>query len=1234
MLFMKSKVKSLIRKILSKIGLLTVFRIIKYKNYSNILHLKNAFVVGINQLNIQDNHLVSTGDDPQLYIYFRKKVNRLSINFAINHSNDNVELYYPNGVYNDFSHICYYTLGNCDGTEYQKDVYFDHQIKLIRLDLTKSSGKISIDDFEMNIIKTTKGQCYDEYSYILNNIDADSTNEKYVVVTHSMNETGAPILAYNISKEIKKKGNDVVVISLADGYLEREYALLNIPVINLHQSPISKQLNNVSKFEGIVKKLQKCGYNKVITNTIISGVTVPIFKKHNYKILSLIHEMKNSIEQFDMKQGGRNINFYSDMIVFPNIIVENEFHQLFDKSGNNYVICPQGLYKIREAIKKDKNSICSKYNIPVNSKIIFGSGTADFRKGIDLFLNAAMSLIEKEENFEYHFIWAGKISDKDLENWYKCQFDRIGISDRFHNLEFVKNKDEYQNLVECSDAFWLTSREDPFPSVMIEALEYGIPVFAFKGCGGADTLLADGRGALIDNFNLNELAIETHQLLKNEKDVEKMISSAQQYIHDNLDFNAYVDKLMHMFYELTDDMNKDFNYADVSVVVPNYNYEEYLPIRLYSIIHQSLKPKEIILLDDVSTDYSIQVSEPILKEAKAKYGIDYKIIKNDENNGCFRQWIKGLHEAKCRYVWIAEADDYAKVNFLETLIPKFDDEEVVLSYAKSCVINQDSDVVDYDYNTYTADLSKDQWQHDFIEDGNVIVSKYLAIKNVIPNVSSVVIRKSATSEIDSLLSNYAVIGDWLAYVYISTKGKIAYSNLELNGHRRHGKSIIAKQEKQKRFLLELINIKKYILSNVVLSNDVEINNVLLSMIDNGFDYKMINSDETLKKEFTDLLNICSHRLQKSNILIILPDFQTGGGQTVGIRLANSFTKYYNVYVVNAREKLANDFIKKMINPNVKVLEYNDDIDKLRSYNELLKFKSVISLIWWSDKLSYYAFGNMPVKRIISMHGCYENLLSNPDIDSFFLPNVEQMLKSTDYIVYTAEKNKQILEKYGLENNANVSKIDNGFVLGDYPKKSRSELGISNDEFVFGLVARGIPEKGYLQAIEALDIINKNIEKKAHLVLVGSGPYIDELKIKYSNQYIHFIDTFSQPLEWMGWEELFDVGLLPSYFKSESLPTVIVEYLFMGKPVISTNIAEIKSMLINDSAQAGLVIDLKDGTPDLEQLSTAMKQIMNDKELYAKLKSDTAILAERFNIDKCIDAYRKLIESDDVGDKNE
>ena len=1212
--------KNAIRKIiiLTRIGL--VKRYFKYKKYNKFFKINGGFIADVHDLEIRDGKVVTTGKNPFISIKLYKSTKRIGIDYNITTANhDGLYLYYipieERGQ--GFNVMWRKKYGNADGNSTHKNMYFYDSIRNIRIDLGESTD-ISIEQLEFKSYSFDKDSNYDA---ILSSIPKSNNDKKIVIVTHAMNETGAPILAYNIAKSFKEKKYDVAVVSLGNGFLEEKFDELMVPVINLNQDGINDKIVDKSELENAVKALSERGYNKVITNTIISGLTVPMFNKYNFRIISLIHEMKLSIVKYKMENGGRYINMYSDYIVFPDKTVQDEFFTVFDKNENKAVINTQGLYKEKEEIVLDRSELERKYNVPKDSKIVVGSGTGDLRKGIDLFLNAAQQLISIEGKNEYHFIWAGKIIDPNVENWFECQFDRFGIKDRIHIIDFIKDKKEYQNLISCSDAFWLTSREDPYPSVMIESLEYGTPVLAFSKCGGANTLLADNRGTLIDNFDTKKLAEETVSLVNDEARVKTQLSNAQDFIKKNLVFSNYISELEKLLIEKTAD-----KYADLSVVVPNYNYEEYLPIRLNSIINQTIKPKEIILLDDVSKDNSVEVSKAILEKAKKEHNIDYKIVVNEQNNGCFRQWLKGIDLAKHEFVWIAEADDYAQPDFVESLMPAFKDKDVSISYCQSKVINEHCNVLDYRYTSYTDDLDLDKWNHDFVDDGKTQVANYFSKKNIIPNVSSTIIRKSATKGMSDELSKYSVIGDWLAYIYILNNGKVAYTSRTLNGHRRHSNSIIARKEKTPEFIKEILMIKNFILNNIKMNNK-QINDMLLSIEDYDYYSTIISKNEELKKVYDEFVVNIKSKQTNDNILIIIPDLSVGGGQSVAIRLANSFADRYNVFLVNAREYLKTSIMEEMISDEVTLLPTNTP-SALKGYNDLLRFKSVISFIWWSDKLAYQAFGDTDTRLIISMHGCYEMLLHNPDVDEFFNREYRNIINRADNIVYTADKNKEVLIETGVINSSKVSKIDNGFVLGEYPKKDRSQLGIKEDDFVFGLVARAIPEKGYEEAIKAINIVNKKASKKAHLILVGASEYIDELKTKYKEDYIHFIDKFSLPNEWIGWEEIFDVGLLPSYFKSESLPTVIVENLFLGNPIIATDIAEIKSMIVSDDKQAGIAINLKDGKADIDELVDAMNKMMTDKKLYEEYKKNTNIFAKRFDMNECLDKYEKLIEDDE------
>ena len=239
--------------------------------------------------------------------------------------------------------------------------------------------------------------------------------------------------------------------------------------------------------------------------------------------------------------------------------------------------------------------------------------------------------------------------------------------------------------------------------------------------------------------------------------------------------------------------------------MPNYNYAIYLKSRLDSIINQSHPIFEIIILDDASTDDSLQVIEQCLLKTK----IDTQVIKNKHNSkSVFKQWIKAIQLAKGDIIWIAEADDEAHVEFLKKSLSYFDDDDVVMTYTQSKQIDEKGNVLNDTYFDYTNDIDLHKWQNNFVNDGIEELTTALSVKNTIPNVSAVLFRKknliSAIESCKPLLVELNIAGDWLVYSEMLKQGKLAFIAESLNNHRRHQKSVTVAPSSYARHLAEII----------------------------------------------------------------------------------------------------------------------------------------------------------------------------------------------------------------------------------------------------------------------------------------------------------------------------------------------------------------------------------------------------------------------------------------------
>lgn len=227
------------------------------------------------------------------------------------------------------------------------------------------------------------------------------------------------------------------------------------------------------------------------------------------------------------------------------------------------------------------------------------------------------------------------------------------------------------------------------------------------------------------------------------------------------------------------------NIKKISVVIPNYNYENFIVERIDSIMRQTYPIYELIILDDKSTDNSVEV----IKNTMKKYNIKYKLIVNKENShSVFSQWQKGFKEATGDYVWIAEADDSCSPLFLERTMKAFDDEEVELSYAESMRINEYNEIIAPSCRDWMEGVSKTRWNNSFVHNGETEIIEALSICNTIPNVSAVVFKKHDQIKMIEQAKRFKISGDWYIYYNILKNGKIAYCADSLNYFRKHSKS--------------------------------------------------------------------------------------------------------------------------------------------------------------------------------------------------------------------------------------------------------------------------------------------------------------------------------------------------------------------------------------------------------------------------------------------------------------
>ncbi len=216
----------------------------------------------------------------------------------------------------------------------------------------------------------------------------------------------------------------------------------------------------------------------------------------------------------------------------------------------------------------------------------------------------------------------------------------------------------------------------------------------------------------------------------------------------------------------------------VSVVIPNYNHGRFLKKRIQSVLEQTFRDFDIHILDDGSTDNSVDVI--------AKYENHPRIatIYHNEQNSAlpFKQWHQGILLAAGEIIWVAESDDWADKAFLETMVPYLDQEDCVLAYCRSYRVRNNQVSPPQEYPLM---FGPRRWDVDFIDDGIEAIDKYLAYFNAIPNASAVVFRRQSFLDIPNYPKDMQFAGDWLIWGQIAATGKVGFCHNALNYYRFH-----------------------------------------------------------------------------------------------------------------------------------------------------------------------------------------------------------------------------------------------------------------------------------------------------------------------------------------------------------------------------------------------------------------------------------------------------------------
>ncbi len=311
-----------------------------------------------------------------------------------------------------------------------------------------------------------------------------------LICSHEASRTGAPIVGLNLARHLGARFN-VFSMILRGGALSDEFAKVSTELL------ISG--DTVGQMEAALKALtRRHSIDAVVLNSVECTKLLPLLVRHGIPAVSLLHEFAQYVWPFNLL--ARAITL-SDAVVFPSKLVEQEGLKEAQRLGlgpmrpTNLHIRPQGrsVVPLVPTDRERETKARLPRHLQVLSKakdrplIVLGTGQVQPRKGVDLFIEAAR-ILKHDLGVNCHFVWVGAgyapKTDLGLSVYLADQVERSSLADI---VTFVPEQATLQPFWDIADAFFMSSRLDPFPNVALDSIAEGLPLVCFqKGTGIAD----------------------------------------------------------------------------------------------------------------------------------------------------------------------------------------------------------------------------------------------------------------------------------------------------------------------------------------------------------------------------------------------------------------------------------------------------------------------------------------------------------------------------------------------------------------------------------------------------------------------------------------------------------------------------------------------------------------------------------------------------------------------------
>jgi glycosyltransferase involved in cell wall biosynthesis len=328
------------------------------------------------------------------------------------------------------------------------------------------------------------------------------SSTRLLAVSHEATRTGAPMVLLRLLEWLHANRDvEIDVLLLRGGPLTEDFARVG----TVHRA-------HAFGFESLPEKVEKRlakhglgawadrarlarlrtevrglrGYDVLYCNSMSSSVALRVLPELPPTVVTHVHELDSAVAHWlEPRDRAAMVNRSDAFVVAADCVGRNLVE--------NHRVHPDQVHRCYEFVDRpvtDADLVASArtgLGIGPDELVVGAAGTADWRKGADLFLQVAARVRRIAPDLPVRFVWVGRVMEHEGAG-HRHDVEAAGLDD---HVTFVGEVADPASYVSQVDVFCLTSREDPFPLVCLEAGALGVPVVTFAN-GGMVELAAAG----------------------------------------------------------------------------------------------------------------------------------------------------------------------------------------------------------------------------------------------------------------------------------------------------------------------------------------------------------------------------------------------------------------------------------------------------------------------------------------------------------------------------------------------------------------------------------------------------------------------------------------------------------------------------------------------------------------------------------------------------------------------